>query len=392
MRVSTHAQIKPEAEAVWIETDFISVEDGIFINIMKTLLKSACDVYVTRKVLQKVLPCVCPQLQQRTQFIDYTDSKRVVITGGLGQLGQSLASKLRRKYGRDNVLLTDVRRPVDEISGPFEQVDILDQRGLRHVVTKHRADWLIHLGALLSAIGENNVPLAIQVNIHGVHNVLNLAKDLDLRLFIPSTIGAFGASSPRNPTPDVCIQRPNTIYGVAKVHTELMGEYYNHKFGLDFRCLRYPGIISAGTKPGGGTTDYAVEIFHAALSGETFVCGLKPDTRLPMMHIDDCLDSTIQFMEASEEDLQRRTYNIGGMSFTPEEIALEIRKHIPDFKIVYKVNPLLQNIADTWPMVFEDHNARNDWKYRNEYDLPKLVSYMLQAVREEMEVDGAAKN
>jgi threonine 3-dehydrogenase len=277
------------------------------------------------------------------------------------------------------------------IKGPFEQVDVLDYRGLKRILTNHRADWLIHLGALLSAVGEQNVPLAIQVNIHGVHNVLNLAKDMEMRLFIPSTIGAFGPTSPRNPTPDICVQRPTTIYGVAKVHAELMGEYYNHRFGLDFRCLRYPGIISAGTKPGGGTTDYAVEIFHAALAGETFVCGLKPDTRLPMMHIDDCLNSTIQFMESCEDDLSLRTYNIGGMSFTPEEIANEIRKHIPDFKIAYKHNPLLQNIADTWPQVFDDSNARKDWSYDHEYGLSKLVTYMLDNVREEIEMAEAAK-
>jgi len=167
-----------------------------------------------------------------------------------------------------------------------------------------------------------------------------------MRLFVPSTIGAFGESSPKNPTPDICVQRPRTIYGVSKVHVELMGEYFHHKNGLDFRCLRYPGIISALSKPGGGTTDYAVEIFHAALNGEDFTCGLQPDTRLPMMHIDDCINSTVQFLRTPNHMLKQRTYNIGNLDFTPQEVTAEIQKHFPQFSVNYDVNPLLQSIGE----------------------------------------------
>lgn len=191
---------------------------------------------------------------------------------------------------------------------------------------------------MLSAVGEKNVPLALSVNVTGMQNILELAKQFRLKVFIPSTIGAFGPESPRNPTPDLTIQRPKTIYGVTKVYAELLGEYYSKKFNIDFRCLRFPGIISADTQPGGGTTDYAVKIFHDALETKKFECYLKPDTRLPMMYIDDCLNSVIQFMEYPSEKLNQRTYNISAMSFTPEEIFLEIKKHIPELQINYKID------------------------------------------------------
>uniref|UniRef100_H2YAL5 L-threonine 3-dehydrogenase, mitochondrial n=1 Tax=Ciona savignyi TaxID=51511 RepID=H2YAL5_CIOSA len=317
---------------------------------------------------------------------DDNRDKRIVITGGLGQLGQGLAKKLRRKYGKDNVLLTDIRIPEDQTvdDGPFAYADILSYDAIKELVVNHRAEWLIHFSALLSAVGEMNVPLAVKVNINGMHNVLDVANDLGLRLFIPSTIGAFGLDSPHDPTPDVCVQRPKTIYGVSKVHAELMGEYYNHRFNLDFRCLRYPGVISADSKPGGGTTDYAVEIFHKAIASGEFVCNVGPDTRMPMMQIDDCLNATVKFMETDSEKLSQRVYNINAMSFTPEEVAREIRKHIPQFKITYNVDPMLQGIADSWPDIFEDVNARKEWGWSHEYNLEKMVVYMLEAIRKQM--------
>ncbi|XP_038655910.1 L-threonine dehydrogenase isoform X1 [Scyliorhinus canicula] len=185
-----------------------------------------------------------------------SDHPRVLITGGLGQLGVGLANLLRKRFGKNNIILSDIRKPPDHVfhSGPFIYSDILDYKNLREIVVNNRITWLIHYSALLSAVGEANVPLARNVNITGLHNVLDIAAEHNLRLFVPSTIGAFGSTSPRNPTPDLCIQRPRTIYGVSKVHAELMGEYYHHKYGMDFRCLRYPGIISADTLPGGGTT------------------------------------------------------------------------------------------------------------------------------------------
>ncbi|KAM9273957.1 L-threonine 3-dehydrogenase, mitochondrial isoform 1-T3 [Cariama cristata] len=349
-----------------------------------------------------------------------SDHPRVLITGGLGQLGVGLAKLLRnikcsesspwsislsistptqlqsiickktafvaedldcdqkKRFGKNNVILSDIRKPADNVfySGPFIYADILDYKNLREIVVNNRITWLFHYSALLSAVGEANVPLARAVNITGLHNVLDIAAEHNLRLFVPSTIGAFGPTSPRDPTPDLCIQRPRTIYGVSKVHAELMGEYYHYRYGLDFRCLRYPGIISADSQPGGGTTDYAVQIFHDAVKTGKFQCNLKPDTRLPMMYIDDCLKATLEVMEAPAEALSMRTYNISAMSFTPEELAQEVQKHVPELQVTYNVDEVRQAIADSWPMNFDDRNARRDWGWKHDYDLPELVTTM----------------
>ncbi|CAK6445781.1 unnamed protein product [Pipistrellus nathusii] len=313
---------------------------------------------------------------------------RVLITGGLGQLGVGLANLLREHFGTDNVILTDIRKPSDQVfhSGPFIYSDVLDYKNLREIVVNHRITWLIHYGALLSAIGETNVSLAKAVNITGLHNVLDIALEHNLRLFVPSTIGAFGPTSPRDPTPDLCVQRPRTIYGVSKVHAELMGEYYYYRYGLDFRCLRYPGIISADSEPGGGTTDYAVQIFHDAIKNGKYECYLKPSTRLPMMYIDDCLRATLEVMEAPAESLSLRTYNINAMSFCPEELAQEVLKHMPEFQITYKVDSVRQAIAESWPMNFDDSNARKDWGWKHDFDLPELVTTMLSFLDPESRV------
>ncbi|XP_066134971.1 L-threonine 3-dehydrogenase, mitochondrial [Saccopteryx bilineata] len=307
------------------------------------------------------------------------DRPRVLITGGLGQLGVGLANFLRKRFGKDSVILSDIRKPSDHVfhSGPFIYSDILDYKHLRETVVNHRITWLVHYSALLSAVGEANVSLARAVNITGLHNILDVATEHNLRLFVPSTIGAFGPTSPRNPTPDLCTQRPRTIYGVSKVHAELMGEYYHYRYGLDFRCLRYPGIISADSQPGGGTTDYAVQIFHDAVKNGKFECNLKPSTRLPMMYIDDCLRATLEVMEAPAESLSMRTYNVNAMSFSPEELAQEVLKHIPEFQITYNVDSVRQAIADSWPMNFDDSNARKDWGWKHDFDLAELVTTML---------------
>ncbi|XP_077009076.1 L-threonine 3-dehydrogenase, mitochondrial [Tamandua tetradactyla] len=309
------------------------------------------------------------------------DHPRVLITGGLGQLGVGLANFLRKRFGKHNVILSDIRKPPNPIfqSGPFIYSDILDYKNLREVVVNNRITWLFHYSALLSAVGETNVSLARAVNITGLHNVLDVAAEHNLRLFVPSTIGAFGPTSPRNPTPDLCIQRPRTIYGVSKVHAELMGEYYYYRYGLDFRCLRYPGIISANSQPGGGTTDYAIQIFHDATKKGKFECNLKPGTRLPMMYIDDCLRATLEVMEAPADCLSLRTYNISAMSFTPEELAQELLKHVPEFQMTYKVDSVRQAIADSWPMNFDDSNARKDWGWKHDFDLPELVTTMMNS-------------
>ncbi|KAK2843523.1 hypothetical protein Q7C36_011738 [Tachysurus vachellii] len=264
--------------------------------------------------------------------------------------------------------------------GTFIYADILDYKNLREIVVNNRITWLVHYSALLSAVGEANVPLSRDVNITGLHNILDICAEHGVRIFVPSTIGAFGPTSPRNPTPDLCIQRPRTIYGVSKVHAELMGEYYHHKYGLDFRCLRYPGIISADSQPGGGTTDYAVQIFHDAVKTGIFVCNLKADTRLPMMYIVDCLRATLEMMEAPAETLSMRTYNINAMSCTPEDLVQEVQKQLPGLHIIYNVDPIRQAIADSWPMNFDDSNARKDWGWKHEYELPELVQTMLNFI------------
>ncbi|OWK01119.1 TDH [Cervus elaphus hippelaphus] len=286
-----------------------------------------------------------------TSFLG-ADQQRVLITGGLGQLGVGLANFLRKRFGKDNVILSDIRKPPEHVflSGPFIYSDILDYKNLREIVVNNRITWLFHYSALLSAVGEANVSLARAVNITGLHNVLDVAAEHGLRLFVPSTIGAFGPTSPRNPTPDLCIQRPRTIYGVSKVHAELMGEV---------------SIVRQ------------VQIFHEAVKNGRFECNLKPDTRLPMMYIDDCLRATLEVMEAPAESLSMRTYNINAMSFTPAELAQEVLKHVPEFQVTYSVDPVRQAIADSWPMNFDDSNARKDWGWKHDIDLPELVTTML---------------
>jgi threonine 3-dehydrogenase len=307
---------------------------------------------------------------------------RILITGSLGQLGSGLARLFRQKYGKENVFMSDIRKPsaAIEASGPYIFADVLDYKCLQKIIVNHRIDWLVHFSALLSAVAEQNVALSMRVNIEGTHNVMELANQYGLRLFIPSTIAAFGPESPRNPTPNLTIQRPKTIYGVAKVHTELLGEYYNHKFGLDFRCLRFPGVLSSDTHPGGGTTDYAIQIFHDALKNGRYTCYLRPDTRLPMMYIDDCLRSVAELMERPTESLPFRTYNVAGTSFTPEELGNEIRKTIPDFEMDYRPDHR-QAIAESWPEVFDDSWAQRDWDWRAEFDLQRMCNVMLDDLR-----------
>ncbi|KAF7214900.1 L-threonine 3-dehydrogenase, mitochondrial isoform X1 [Nothobranchius furzeri] len=329
-------------------------------------------------------PSAQPSGLRRAHFSSCADGDHpmVLITGGLGQLGVALAKLLRRRFGNNNVILSDIRKPPDHVynSGPFIFSDILDFKNLREIVVNNNISWLVHYSAVLSAVGERNVTLAKEVNITGFHNILDIATEHSLRVFVPSTIGAFGPSSPRDPAPELCVQRPRTIYGVSKVHAELMGEYYHHRYGLDFRCLRYPGIISADSQPGGGTTDYAVQIFHSAVKTGQFECYLRGDTQLPMMYIDDCVRATVEFLEAPSDTLVSRTYNINAMNFSPEELTEQIQKVLPDLKVVYSVDPVRQAIADGWPKALDDSAARRDWGWKHEYELPELVQTMLTHV------------
>uniref|UniRef100_A0A1I7XNA0 L-threonine 3-dehydrogenase, mitochondrial n=1 Tax=Heterorhabditis bacteriophora TaxID=37862 RepID=A0A1I7XNA0_HETBA len=269
------------------------------------------------------------------------------------------------------------------IPANYQYLDILNQSAIEEVVVNYRIDTIIHFSALLSAVGEQNVPLALQVNCRGVENVLEVAKKHKLKIFIPSTIGAFGPTTPRDNTPDLTIQVPTTIYGVSKVYAERLGEYYNSKFGVDFRCLRFPGIISA-TKPGGGTTDYAIQIFYDAIERGRHTCYLRPDTSLPMMYDTDCMASVVQFLAAPSSSLVRRTYNVTGFSFTPNEIADAIRKIMPNFVIDYKICNTRQAIADSWPRSLDDSCARHDWGWGVEYHLEETVQIMFALLQREL--------
>lgn len=327
------------------------------------------------------LPSNCNKILKnyfhRNVWSPIEENPKILITGGLGQLGSGLSVMLRQKYGKDNVILSDIVKPTPQarLGGPYMYADILDFKNLQEIIVNYQIDWVIHFSALLSATGETNIPLAMRVNIEGLHNVLELAKQYRLKLFVPSTIGAFGPESPRNPTPDITIQRPKTIYGVSKVHVELMGEYYNQKFGLDFRSLRFPGVISADTEPGGGTTDYAVKIFHDALTTGHHICYLKPDARLPMMWIDDCLRSIVEVLVVPSKHLKLRTYNVNALDFTPEELAAKITEYVPDFKITYRPDGR-QLIAESWPEILDDSGARNDWGWKHNTTLDGLVKEM----------------
>jgi threonine 3-dehydrogenase len=310
-----------------------------------------------------------------------TQKLNILITGSNGQIGTELARSLRERHGRDAVVCTDVRQPTEEFraAGPFEYADVLNYDRLAELVTRHKINCVVHLAAVLSAAGEKNPDLALKVNIGGTHVILNLARQFNLRVLSPSTIAAFGPTTPRDLTPDFTIQRPTSMYGVTKVYMELLGEYYNQKFGVDFRSLRYPGIISSETLPTGGTTDYAVDIYLNAVRTQKYTCYLRAGTTLPMMYIPDCLKATVALIEADAAKLTQRTYNVAAMSFEPEEIAASIRKQMPQFKLDYQVDEAMrQRIAESWPRSLDDSAARRDWAWKPDYDLDGMTKDMLK--------------
>ncbi|KAG0351642.1 hypothetical protein BG005_008862 [Podila minutissima] len=319
---------------------------------------------------------------------------RVLVTGSLGQLGSGLVKELRRMYGNDNVVASDIRKASDEFmaTGPFVYADVMNYSMLERIVVDWRIDWVVHYSALLSAVAEKNPTLALSVNINGFQNMLELAKVHRLRLYSPSTIGAFGPSTPKDNTPDLTIMRPNTIYGITKLHNELMGEYYREKFGVDFRSARYPGILSADTAPGGGTTDYAVDIFHHAIRHGHYDCFLSKDTRLPMMYLSDCIKGTVEHL-TYPTPLPQTVYNLAAVSFTPEELANEIKKHLPNFTISYPdpARPdFRQAIADSWPGSLDDSKARKDFGWKEEYGLENMVKLMLDKIQAQVNAEKKA--
>jgi len=292
--------------------------------------------------------------------------RKILVTGALGQIGSELTMRLREEYGKDNVIASSrkVKEGFEEVieSGPFEIVDVVNGKQIAEVVRKHNINTIVHLAAILSAVGEKNPQAAWDINMNGLYNVLEVAREEKCSVFTPSSIAAFGDSTPKDNTPQETIQRPNTIYGVSKVAGELLCDYYYHKFGVDTRGVRFPGLISYKTLPGGGTTDYAVHIYYEALKNKKYTCFIAEGTKMDMMYMPDALDSIIQLMEADPSKLRyRNAYNITAMSFAPEEIAASIKKYIPEFEMDYDVDPVRQAIAESWPNSLDDSAAREDW-------------------------------
>ena len=313
--------------------------------------------------------------------------KRILVTGATGQIGSELVPTLRDKYGRDNVVAAGHRRkPADEFidSGPYEIIDTTDAEAISVLVKKYSIDTIYHLAALLSAKAEENPQLAWDINMNGLQTVLEVARQHHCALFFPSSIGAFGPSTPPDNTPQVTIQRPNTLYGITKVAGELLCDYYVKKYEMDIRGVRFPGLISYKTLPGGGTTDYAVEIFYAAVKNEPYQCFLKEGTRLDMMYMPDAIRAVIELMEADVRMLaHRNAYNITAMSFTPKQLYASIKKELPNFSITYEVDPIRQAIADSWPHKMDDSAARSEWDWHPEYDMESMTKDMIEKLRKE---------
>ncbi|MBY6270674.1 MAG: L-threonine 3-dehydrogenase [Caldibacillus debilis] len=318
--------------------------------------------------------------------------KKILVTGALGQIGTELVVELRKIYGEGNVVATDIRKtehPAVE-GGPFEIVDVLDGKRLAEVADRYRVDTIIHLAALLSATAENNPLLAWNINMNGLVNALEVARERGCQFFTPSSIGAFGPSTPKDHTPQDTIQRPTTMYGVNKVAGELLCDYYYHKFGLDTRGLRFPGLISHTAPPGGGTTDYAVEIYYEAVKHKKYTCYIAEGTYMDMMYMPDAIDAIIRLMEADGEKLvHRNAFNVSAMSVEPEDFAREIKKHIPEFKMDYQVDPLRQKIAESWPNSLDTSCAEEEWGFRPNYDLEAMTKDMLENIRKKLNKQGA---
>jgi len=314
--------------------------------------------------------------------------KKFLVTGALGQIGSELTTSLRRRHGDANVVATDIHMPTDTVlrdAGPFEFLDVLDPHHITRVMQMHDVGTIYHLAAVLSAVGESRPNVAWQVNVNGLYNILEAARQYRCALFFPSSIGAFGKSTPPDQTPQDTVQRPTTIYGVTKLAGELVCDYYHHRFNLDTRGVRFPGLISYQTEPGGGTTDYAVEIFYEAVRHQKYTCYLRPDSRLDMMYMPDAIKAMIDLMEADPSRLEHRNaFNITGMNFTPEELAAEIRQHIPGFKIAYDVDPIRQAIADSWPNSMDDSAARQEWDWAPQYGLSSMTVEMLTKLGERL--------
>jgi nucleoside-diphosphate-sugar epimerase len=311
-------------------------------------------------------------------------STKILIIGACGQIGTELTQKLRSIYGNDNVIASDIRKLNNDIvnSGIFEVVNALDYNQIEHLIEQYQITDVYLMAALLSATAEKNPAFAWDLNMNSLFHVLNLAKAKKIKkLFWPSSIAVFGPTTPRYNTPQYTIMEPTTVYGISKQAGERWCEYYHNVYGVDVRSIRYPGLISWSTEPGGGTTDYAVDIYHKALKEGKYECFLSENTALPMMYMDDAISATVEIMQAPSESIKiRSSYNLSAVSFAPTEIAAEIKKHIPNFSISYKPD-FRQKIADSWPASIDDSFARDDWNWKHKFDLASMTNEMLENLK-----------
>ncbi|WP_430233622.1 L-threonine 3-dehydrogenase [Nitrosomonas communis] len=310
---------------------------------------------------------------------------RILVTGATGQIGSELVPALRKKYGSDHVVAAGHKRTPPKTlveEGPYTSLDVTDIDALTTIVQDFHIDTIFHLAALLSAVAEKNPQIAWKINMEGLQNVLEVSRAYGCAVFFPSSIGAFGPGTPRDHTPQDTIQRPNTMYGVCKVAGELLCDYYFTRFGVDTRGVRYPGLISYETLPGGGTTDYAVEIFYQGIQQKQYTCFLAEGTTLDMMYMPDAVRAAIELMEADPQQLKHRNaFNLTAMSFAPEELAGQIQKHIPGFTLHYQIDPVRQAIADSWPRHMDDQAAREEWGWQPQYDLAAMTKDMIERLQ-----------
>lgn len=311
--------------------------------------------------------------------------KKILITGSLGQIGTELIMELRKHYGNDRVIASSIEEDCPcEVreTGVYEVADVLDSKRIAELCDKYQIDQIVHLAAILSAVAEHKPQLAYHINMNGLYNILEIAREKEIAVFTPSSIAAFGPSTPKEMVPQNTIQRPTTMYGVTKVAGELLCDYYHRRFGVDTRGVRFPGLISYKALPGGGTTDYAVDIFYEAIKNKKYRCFLKEGTRMDMMYMPDALKSIVTLLEADPNRLiHRNAFNITAMSFAPEDIAEQITKHIPDFDFGYEVDPIKQAIADSWPSSLDDSAAREEWGWSPDYDISKMTEDMIEKLR-----------
>jgi len=311
-------------------------------------------------------------------------TERVFVTGAFGQIGTELVPELQKRHGEKNVIALAHKEIPEHFDGIAEKGDVRDNEAMKNIIEKHSITQIFHLASLLSATGEKHPQIAWDVNMNGLKNILDLAVEHNIKVFWPSSIAVFGPTTPKNNTPQHTIIEPTTIYGVTKLAGEMLCQYYFLKHGLDVRSLRYPGLISYKAEPGGGTTDYAVDIFYRAIKKERYRCFVREDTVLPMMYMDDAIRAAIMIMDAGKEKIKLRTsYNLAAISFSAKELEEAIRKKIRDLKAEYEPDER-QKIADSWPSVMDDSEARNDWGWKHEFDLKKTTEVMLEKLKEKL--------